>query len=88
MSWALVFSKPYIRDYRELPNELRAETEKALRLLIQNPRHPSLHVKKMQSKERGIFELRVTQGYRMTFHLDGATIILRRLGAHDILRTP
>ena len=88
MSWTLVFSKPFVRDFRDLPEHIQVETEKALRLLVQNPRHPSLQVKKMQPKSRGVFEARVTQGYRMTFNLDGAQIVLRRVGTHDILRTP
>jgi mRNA-degrading endonuclease YafQ of YafQ-DinJ toxin-antitoxin module len=84
----LVFSKPFIRDYQALPDETRAEVDKALTLLLKNQRHPSLQSKKMQPKSRGIFEARATQSCRMTFHLDGTNIIMRRAGTHDILRTP
>lgn len=84
----LVFSKPFVRDYQALPDPIKSEVDKALRLLLENPRHPSLQTKKMQPKVRGIFEARVTQGYRLTFHLDVLAIVLRRVGTHDILRTP
>lgn len=50
-----------------------------------DPRHPSLQVKKMQPKTRGIFEARVTRSFRMTFTLEGEAILLRRVGTHDIL---
>ncbi len=88
MTRRVAFSKPFVRDYQALPDDLRAEVDKALRLLLQNSRHPSLQVKKMQPKIQGIYEARVTQGYRMTFHLDASTYVMRRVGTHDILRTP
>lgn len=88
MKRAVVFSRPFVRDYQALPEDLKAEVDKAIRLLLEDSRHPSLQVKKMQPKSRGIFEVRVTQGYRLTFHIDGNTFVLRRVGTHDILRTP
>ena len=45
-------------------------------------------LQKMQPISRGIFEARVTRAYRMTFQVEGADLILRRVGTHDILRTP
>jgi mRNA-degrading endonuclease YafQ of YafQ-DinJ toxin-antitoxin module len=45
-------------------------------------------MKKMQPKQRGIWEARVTQGYRLTFRVDGELITMRRVGTHDLLRTP
>lgn len=59
--------------------------EKAIRFLQTNPRHPSLQAKKMQGTE-GIWEARVSIFHRITFELAGDTIILRRIGAHDVLR--
>jgi mRNA-degrading endonuclease RelE of RelBE toxin-antitoxin system len=78
MKRALVLSKPFVRDYRDLPKEIQQEVDKALRLLLDNPRHPSLQVKKMQPKSEGIFEVRVTQAYRLTFHLEKGHLFLRR----------
>lgn len=88
MSRGFILTKPFLHDYQELPSHIQAEVDKALALLLENLRHPSLQVKKMQPKQRGIYELRVTQGYRLTFHVDGEQIMLRRVGTHDILRTP
>ncbi len=47
----------------------------------------SLKIKKMQDP-RGIWEGRITKGYRFTFQMEEDTCILRRLGTHDVLRTP
>jgi len=88
MSRRLVFSKPFVRDYQALPDEIKAAVDKALGLLLANTRHPSLQTKKMQPAARGIFEARVTQSYRMTFQVDEANVVLRRVGTHDILKTP
>lgn len=88
MSSRLLFTKPFVRDYQELPEEIQKEVDKALRLLLDNPRHPSLRTKKMQPKGRGIFEARVTQGYRMTFQVNPPDLVMRRVGTHDILRSP
>lgn len=81
----LLASKPFQKDYKKLPRHIQKETDNALRLLANNPRHPSLRVKKMQGT-KGIWEGSVTMSYRFTFHMHGDTVVLRRIGTHDILR--
>lgn len=83
-------TKAFKRDYQMLPQNLQQRVDKQLKLFVQNPRHPSLQVKKMEGKwgEQGIFEARVTQGYRFTFKIEGDLYTLRRVGPHDILRSP
>jgi mRNA-degrading endonuclease RelE of RelBE toxin-antitoxin system len=83
----LSFTKSFIKDYQVLPANLQKAADKQLERLAEDPQHPSLNVKKMQDP-RNIWEARVTKGYRLTFQLDGEICILRRLGTHDILRTP
>ncbi|RJR44966.1 MAG: hypothetical protein C4567_03815 [Deltaproteobacteria bacterium] len=83
----LVFTHSFIRDYHSLPGNLQKTVDKKLKLFFDDPRHPSLKIKKMQDP-RGIWEGRITKGYRFTFQMAGDTCILRRLGTHDVLRTP
>jgi mRNA-degrading endonuclease RelE of RelBE toxin-antitoxin system len=83
----LSLTKSFIKDYQALPVSLQRTTDKQLERLAEDPQHPSLNVKKMQDP-RNIWEARVTKGYRLTFQMDGDICILRRLGTHDILRTP
>jgi mRNA-degrading endonuclease RelE of RelBE toxin-antitoxin system len=83
----LSFTYSFIRDYRALPDQLQKKVDKKLKLFLSNQRHPSLNIKKMQDP-RDIWEGRITQGYRFTFQMEGEICILRRLGTHDILRTP
>jgi len=35
-----------------------------------------------------IWECRVSGGYRFTFQVEGDTLVLRRVGPHDVLNTP
>jgi mRNA-degrading endonuclease RelE of RelBE toxin-antitoxin system len=83
----LSFTHSFIRDYQALPKHLQKMVDDKLALLISNPRHPSLRLKKMQDP-RNIWEGRITKGYRITFHWQEDLFILRRLGSHDILKTP
>ncbi|MEW6267245.1 MAG: hypothetical protein AB1641_29580 [Thermodesulfobacteriota bacterium] len=83
----LVFTKSFVRDYQALPLALQETVDRKLELFLTNPRHPSLNVKKMQDP-RMIWEGRITQSYRFTFQIEGDTYFLRRLGTHDILKTP
>ena len=75
------------RDFLRLPQAIKRRTEKQLVRLVSDPRHPSLRIKKMEGTEN-IWEGRITKGYRFTFQVEPDTYILRRIGTHDILRTP
>lgn len=83
----LVFTHSFIRDYQALPDHLQKVVANKLKIFLSNQRHPSLKIKKMPDP-REIWEGRLTQGYRFTFQITGETCILRRLGTHDLLRTP
>ena len=74
------------RDYIRLPEQVQVLVEKAIRLLAENPRHPSLHIKKMKGT-KDIWEGRVTRSYRFTFNWEGDVITFRRVGTHHILST-
>jgi mRNA-degrading endonuclease YafQ of YafQ-DinJ toxin-antitoxin module len=64
---------------------VQARAEKAIRLLKENPQHPSLRSKKILGVEN-VWEASVTMSYRMTYEVSGEALILRRIGTHDILR--
>jgi mRNA-degrading endonuclease RelE of RelBE toxin-antitoxin system len=83
----LFFTCSFIRDYQGLPDQLQKTVDQKLKLFLNNRRHPSLNIKKMQDP-RNIWEGRITKGYRFTFSMEDEVCILRRLGTHDILKTP
>lgn len=76
------------KAFKTLPQNIQEKTHKAFILFRQNPRHPSLGVKKMEG--RNIWEGRIDDFYRFTFEYQtnehGETVCLfRNVGRHDIL---
>ena len=79
-------TRPFDNDYKALPKDIKRQTDKQLALLLDNPRHPSLRLKKLKSV-KDIWEGRITRNYRFTLQITGDTYILRRIGKHeDIFR--
>jgi len=81
------FTKPFKRDYKGLPQNIRDQIDKQIIQLVENPQHPSLNMKKMEG-HKSIWEARITKGYRMTFQIDGDSCLLRRVGTHAVLKRP
>jgi mRNA-degrading endonuclease YafQ of YafQ-DinJ toxin-antitoxin module len=79
------WTPPFQRDFKRLPEDVQSRAEKVIRLLKENPRYPSLRSKKMENVEN-IWEASVTASHRITYEISGQTLILRRIGTHDILR--
>lgn len=81
----ILWTPPFEHDFLALSEALKKRVEKTLRLLSENPRHPSLQAKKIKGAKE-IWEARACISYRITYEVSGDTLILRRVGAHDILR--
>ena len=74
----------FLKDYRGLSAEIQTRVDKQLARLLENPRHPSLRLKKLKGTQ--VFEIRITKGYRLTLSFEEEVLILRRVGSHDLLR--
>ena len=83
----LAFTKPFKQDYKKLSENIQELIDKQIAHLLENPKHPSLQIKKMEGRQ-SIWEARITKGYRMTFQIVGDTYLLRRAGTHSILKKP
>jgi mRNA-degrading endonuclease RelE of RelBE toxin-antitoxin system len=83
----LYYTKTFIRDYQRLPQPIQKAADKQLELMLSDPQHPSLGIKKMRDP-RQIWEGRITKSYRFTFQFEGDVYILRRIGTHDTLKRP
>ncbi len=66
--------EPFKRDLQSLPEDAQRRAEKAIRLLTENPRHPSLRARKMKGLE-DIWEASVSMSYRITYQIQGDTLI-------------
>ena len=83
----LLRTERFKKDFKRLPGEIQDRLAKVLELFAANPRHPSLHVKKMEGTP-DIWELRVSENYRVTFQPAREGVILRRIGTHHVVRQP
>ena len=80
-------TSPFDRDYGGLPESIKEQTDKQLSLFLDNLHHLSLRVKKIKGYPK-IWEGRIPKNYRFTFQIEGETYILRRIGTHNVLKTP
>ena len=83
------FSKRFTKAYLRLPSDIREKVKKALALLEENPRHPSLQTKPIKGA-RGFYEARVDRNYRMTYvRLAADTLEMSYVDNHnDALKNP
>ncbi len=70
------------RAWEQLTKGEKALAWKAITNMAVNIRYPALRVKKIKGV-RNIWEARVSHSLRMTFQIEGSTIILRNIGHHD-----
>ena len=75
----------FATDYDRLPQQLQRRTDRALGVLLENPRHPSLQVKRMKGFENR-WDARVSLHYRLIFTMENDAYVLLRVGTHDLLR--
>jgi mRNA interferase RelE/StbE len=74
----------FLKDYQKLPSEIQLKVDKQLKLLLTNPRHPSLRLKKLTGTDK--YEIRISKGYRATLKIDTHFLELRRVGTHALLK--
>ena len=75
----------FATDYGRVPQQLQGKTDRALGVLLENPRHPSRQVKKMKGFENH-WEARISLHDRLIFTMEGDACMLLRVGTHDLLR--
>ena len=76
-------SPRFAKAYVKLHPAIRDKVDKAINLLAENPRHPSLQTKPVQSF-KGIYEARVDINYRLTYErLPDDWLLIRVVATHD-----
>lgn len=71
-------TRPFDEDYDSLPELIKDRADKQFGLLLENPHHPSLRLKKIKGHP-SIWEGRITKSYRFTFQVSGEIYLLRRI---------
>ena len=89
MAFSLVIPLPFEKKLKTLPDAVLEAAKKTLRLLSENPRHPSLKTHKVLKAVGDfggdVFEAYVTKKYRLTWEYgpDQGMITLRNIDNHD-----
>jgi mRNA-degrading endonuclease RelE of RelBE toxin-antitoxin system len=81
-------TETFKEDFKQLPAHIQRLLEKKIRLFVQNYKHPSLRVKKMQG-HKNRWEGSINMFYRFTFEVHEDHYLFRRIGPHDdVLKKP
>ncbi len=78
----IYFSENFRKDYKLFSNDIKKVVKAKLKILSENPHHPSLRTKKIKGQE-DIFETSINMGIRMTWNYYEGKILLRTIGEHD-----
>jgi mRNA interferase RelE/StbE len=84
----LVRTERFKKKFKNLPEHIKELMIKKLDLLLMNPHHPSLRVKKIKGVVEGfknVFEASITMNYRFLFRREDDNYILLTCGTHDEL---
>ena len=74
-------SRKFVESYMSAPSPVRKAFDKQREFLEKNLRHPSLHAKKYD-ESRGLWQARVTKGWRFYFTIEGDTYNLHEIKPH------
>jgi len=83
----LELSNRFVKSYKKLDRVIRLQVEKTLQIIVINPNHPSLRLKRVQGT-KDIWEARVNMSIRITLTLSEDTIQLRNVGTHEQVFRP
>lgn len=79
----VVYSESFKKNVEKLPIDIKRQLKKKLEIMLENPRHPSLRIKKLKGRKDGIFEASINMDIRMTWEYIDDGILLRNIGEHD-----
>jgi len=84
----LELSNRFVRSYKKLDRAIRLQVDKTLQVMVINPNHPSLRLKRVQGT-KDIWEASVNMSIRITLIFSEDTLQLRNVGTHEqVFRPP
>lgn len=75
-------TKQFWNCYEKLPTDVKLAAEKAFRLWLENPRHPSLHFKMLEGTDN-LYSIRVGRSYRAIGLLHADVLFWKWIGHHS-----
>ena len=86
MAFRFTYTDRFQKHYEGLNAQEKKQLQNKLRLLAENPLHPSLRTKRIQGTD-DLFECSVNMDVRIIWYYEGNTVIfLVDVGHHDILK--
>ena len=83
--YSLEYSKAFKKSLKKLSAIEQRTTAEKLKILVENPLHPSLRTKKVQ-RLKDVYESSVNMDIRILWmHKGNRIILLLNIGHHDIL---
>lgn len=84
MAYQITFTKRFEKHFQTLNMQEKKQLQNKLKLLAENPMHPSLRTKRIQGT-KDLFECSVNMDVRIIWYYEGEKlIILVDVGHHDI----
>ena len=88
MAYQLLFTESYLKRAKRFAKrhpELKSQYEKTLKLLEQNPFHPSLRLHSLTGRLSGLHSVSINLEYRLTLELliHDELIIPIKVGSHE-----
>ena len=74
-------TRSFWKQFDALPAGVRDQARKSYRLWRDDPSHPSLHFKRVHTREP-LFSIRVSRGYRALGLLEGDMVTWMWIGSH------
>ena len=85
MSFRITYTKKFEKNYASLSDAEKLAVKNKIKILYENPLHPSLRTKRIQGTD-DLFECSVNMDIRIIWYYeDSMLIILLDIGHHDIL---
>ncbi len=84
MKFLIEFTERLKKDRRKLPKHIRRKFDKQIRLLAQNPRHPSLRIHKIRGSSN-YWEFYIDDAHRCIFRREGNVYYLIAAGPHKVV---
>ncbi len=87
MSFQLIYSESYLKRAKRFAKQhpdLKEQYRKALRLIEQNPFHPSLRIHPLQGRLTGLHSVSINISYRISLEMfiTENEIVLVHVGSH------
>ena len=88
MNYTLIYTDSYINKAKRFVKkhpELITQYEKTLKILENDPHHPSLRLHRLKGKLKELHSISINISYRITleFYLKDKEIVLVNVGHHD-----